>query len=523
MKNKINITPSPRVLRMLGQIEFQPWQCMAELIDNSIDAFLSSRAAGKPIDSPRININMSNDKVMRSGSGEIIIVDNGPGMTLDELERALRAGYSGNDPVDKMGLFGMGFNIATARLANRTEVWTCTSDDENWTVATVDFRELERVNSFEIPVSQEPKSENEVYNNIHGTKIKLINVDSGRIGPLTRGVGKKNTRDKLGRVYGRIMKDLAVTIIYDGDSIKPWQHCVWSKDRSVPNLKFGQVPAVIEIDEELSEKQFCKTCWVWLNQSDRECHVCGNSENVISRKRRIKGWVGIQRYFDQKSYGIDYFRNGRLIESQDKSLFNYVDEYGAESLEYPIDTQHWGGRIVGELEIDFVRVSHQKDSFDKSDPEWKSVIHRVRGESPFQPEKAKSMGFEINESPLGRLFAGYRSGRESGLKRLVPGNREGKGLNSGPVIEYVKEFYKGVAEYQSDDKWFELVEQAEKAKRGGGVRLNKETTGDLQELLGNKVETIPNDVKTNINSEYVAVIELIQNLKSVGVEDRELS
>ena len=36
----VDITPSPRVLRMLGQIDFAPWQCLAELIDNSIDAFI---------------------------------------------------------------------------------------------------------------------------------------------------------------------------------------------------------------------------------------------------------------------------------------------------------------------------------------------------------------------------------------------------------------------------------------------------------------------------------------------------
>ena len=34
----VDITPTPRVLRMLGQIEFAPWQCLAELIDNSIAA-----------------------------------------------------------------------------------------------------------------------------------------------------------------------------------------------------------------------------------------------------------------------------------------------------------------------------------------------------------------------------------------------------------------------------------------------------------------------------------------------------
>ena len=38
-KNSIDITPSPFILKMLGQIKFSPLQCICELIDNSLDAF----------------------------------------------------------------------------------------------------------------------------------------------------------------------------------------------------------------------------------------------------------------------------------------------------------------------------------------------------------------------------------------------------------------------------------------------------------------------------------------------------
>ena len=38
----LDITPTPRILRTIGEIPFQTWQCIAELVDNSIDAFLSN-------------------------------------------------------------------------------------------------------------------------------------------------------------------------------------------------------------------------------------------------------------------------------------------------------------------------------------------------------------------------------------------------------------------------------------------------------------------------------------------------
>ncbi len=38
--SSLNIRPSSRILRILGDIEFEPWQCLAELIDNAFDDFL---------------------------------------------------------------------------------------------------------------------------------------------------------------------------------------------------------------------------------------------------------------------------------------------------------------------------------------------------------------------------------------------------------------------------------------------------------------------------------------------------
>ena len=38
---KIDATPDPRMLKMLGEIPLKDWQCIAEFIDNSIDSFVA--------------------------------------------------------------------------------------------------------------------------------------------------------------------------------------------------------------------------------------------------------------------------------------------------------------------------------------------------------------------------------------------------------------------------------------------------------------------------------------------------
>ena len=107
MNETFDITPSPRVLRMLGQIEFKPWQCLAELIDNSIDSFLEGRRKAMILE-PEITVSLPSQAQLRAGSGKIRVVDNGIGMVSETLQQAVKAGYSGNDPVEKLGLFGMG-------------------------------------------------------------------------------------------------------------------------------------------------------------------------------------------------------------------------------------------------------------------------------------------------------------------------------------------------------------------------------------------------------------------------------
>ena len=124
--NQFDLTPSPRVLRMLGQVDFKPWQCLAELADNAVDAFMTGREQGGTGThvSPGQHGDFQRRRHPSRQRGSLRLQTTLPGMDPALLERAVRAGYSANNSVDKLGLFGMGFNVATARLGNRTEVWS---------------------------------------------------------------------------------------------------------------------------------------------------------------------------------------------------------------------------------------------------------------------------------------------------------------------------------------------------------------------------------------------------------------
>lgn len=455
MNESIDLTPSPRVLRMLGEIDFKAWQCLCEIIDNSIDSFSSDTFNDLNI-RPDIKIKLPTPAATTLKKSDMLQVeDNAEGMTYETLSQNLKAGYSSNDPTEKMGLFGMGFNIATARLGSKTIIITSTKESEEFIKVTIDFQKMEKLGHFLAPIEKIPKKLDQMGH--HGTIIGITQLRTEHIKPLYQ---RQRQIKKLGKIYGRILDEKNIRINYSGINCKPLKHCIWAKYRNGQNTK-GSVPAVIDIDKNLGEKKFCSTCWIWIDNSESNCPICKQINSVKKRERRIKGWVGIQRYFDKKHFGIDFIRNGRIIEELDKSFFDWVDPSNEEEeLEYPVDGQGGLGRIVGELEIDFVQVTHQKNAFVKNSQDWRDVRNYVRGDGPIRPRIAKNLGYPENISPIGELFSAFRKTTGS-IANLVPvRSNGGSAMISDPYIDELKQkFFEGLTDYADDTKWWELVNQ----------------------------------------------------------------
>ena len=471
-----DLTPSPRVLRMLGQIDFKPWQCLAELIDNSVDAFLSSGSKGQMF--PQVNVEVSSAQEIRSGSGKIQVSDNAPGMTAEMLQDAVRAGFSGNNSIDKLGLFGMGFNVATARMGTRTEVWTTRAEDDYWSGIRIDFDEMERLGTFQAPALRRRKSASESQN--HGTEVIISKLDRERALYLRSGGGFKSTRDRLSRVYNKIMREIGLRIFVSSAELQPREFCVWGRTRSVVTKGiFGTIAAIFDVNENLGTRSYCEDCWNWLLESETVCPICESSERLQKRPRKVEGWLGIQRYFDHQDYGIDLVRNGRVIEERSKGFFSWIHPQTGDIVpEYPLEQTHWGGRIVGEVSLDFVPLaSHQKDAFDKQTSEWRLAEKVIRGEGPLLVELRKRLGYSgRNESPLARLHTGFRRGSPPGFRTLVPGDASGKGINEEPK-RWASHFWSDDPDYQTDERWWDAVRIAEEARRKKGTSVKPELSG----------------------------------------------
>ena len=463
-----NITPHPRILPMLGEIVLSQSKCLAELLDNSVDGFLEAARSGHAIQAPHVHIAIPLDAKAQS---QISVKDNGPGMDFGNLERAARAGWTSHDPINNLGLFGMGFNIATARLGAKTTIWTTRAGDLEWVGMGIDFDELSKAQNFFTPVLRRPKANS----GASGTEIVIERLKPDQREWVSKAANRSNVSRFLGRTYSAMLgagQPIRFRLEVNGVQVRPRQHCVWGAPgdavRFSEHPQLGTVEAYQAFDFPLPNRDFCIQCWNWLGAAQTECPQCGPDGDIISRSRRVHGWIGLQRFLDDADFGVDFLRNGRKIEIGSKDLFSWYDE-GADTniLEYPIDDPRSRGRIVGEVHLDHCRVPYTKDRFVREDAAWAEMLQLVRGEGPLQPEKAKERGFSGNTSPLYKLFQMYR--RSNPHNKKVGGWRKLLVVEENDVaITMAKRFDNGEPDFQSDAKWWELAKQADEKVLTGG-------------------------------------------------------
>jgi hypothetical protein len=182
---------------------------IAELIDNAFEA-----------DAKKINIEIFSSSKDNNNEINIIVVDDGIGMTPSVLKSALQFGGSSRfGSRNGAGRYGMGLPNSSVSQARRLDVYTWTNKNSVWW-SYLDVDEISGGEIFDIPKPRKrklgkkitPLSEN------HGTIIKWTNCDRlsyKQIGRLT-----KKLKYDLGRTF-RMYLWSGRSIKINGDPILP--------------------------------------------------------------------------------------------------------------------------------------------------------------------------------------------------------------------------------------------------------------------------------------------------------------
>ena len=481
--NTLDITPTPRILRTLGEIPFQTWQCIAELVDNSIDAFLSN--AMNDDHDQRITVTWSSDSVGATDR-TLEVSDNAAGMSIEQLQNAVRAGYTSNDPIGNLGLFGMGFNIATARLGEETTILSTRSGDDEWVGVKIDFQKLIDSKKFDAPIIRKAKSNSTE----SGTQITISKLKTGILSELSNK--ESEIRQRLELIYTPLLSEHYITITIKGKQLRAKNYCVWSESRYV-RYNNQNVAARITIDRSFGSALFDVRRNCYLRPDEAEDYFTAQQEgealpeHIVEREKRLTGWLGIQRYADPNDFGIDFIRNGRKILISDKTFFQYENPLTLQKeLQYPVELgTSIGGRIVGELHVDYLIPTYQKNDFDRADTSWEQTREAICGVGPFLPKSRKAMGFmEDNTAPLCLLVNAYRR-VDKGTKCLFAPNDLAK--------KYAIEFKRGTRDYLDDTKWWKAAQEEDQKSRSGPATTEVDKgavpSDDIDAYLGGTAQT----------------------------------
>ena len=375
---EFDLTPDPKVLIALTHTPLQPLDALCELIDNALDSFTTANLEGNPVEFPLVAIDLPGRSEVDRGEGTVRIRDNGTGLTAEMAEQALRAGYSSNNPFDRLGLFGMGFNISSGKLGRVTRFLTARKDDPQALEVIIDLVKLQESRHYKVPVSLTDKP----VGFTHGTIIEVTgwwpegNPNVGFIRKLA-SYGRAAVRHEIGKRYATILRGSKTRILINADPCEAFEHCVWDRIRFVERKGHGKIPAVFDFDQAIAVQHRCSACGTLVSPPGRACANCG-SASFRTIEERIGGWVGIQRFDHPTDFGIDLIRRGRAIRIAEKAaFFEFTDEFKKTIRDYPIDSPF--GRIVGEVHLDHVPVDFLKQDFQRSSEEWQEGHHLPAG------------------------------------------------------------------------------------------------------------------------------------------------
>ncbi len=225
VKGNLELIPNPpnagKLIKALRHLDYDNLTALADIVDNSIDAGAS-----------QVFVDILTDKTLRETTGsevaQIIISDNGSGMSRETLDEAMKLGSNAerNASFD-LGLYGMGLVTASISIGTRLEVITETKEG-GCLVSIQDLNVIEASNEFikelRPAIEDEPYTlHKHLYSRLKkgsenkGTVVTIDGVDNcqwKRESGLT-----ENLISHFGQVYRKFIKAGKIKITVQGKAV----------------------------------------------------------------------------------------------------------------------------------------------------------------------------------------------------------------------------------------------------------------------------------------------------------------
>lgn len=293
------IPDAGRMIEGMRDTGYSITTAIADLIDNSISAHAN-------------NVSVTIEEVFGDRI-YVTVVDDGDGMTLEELEEAMRYGSKVRSDLNSLGKFGLGLKTASTAFSTRFSAISCKGESAEINKATWDLEHVRQTNRWELQLASPSESQVEVLREVaasHGTSIHWEVVD--RL--LTREDLSSPTKKK--NALQRIERDL------DEHLGLVFQRFIEPKDSSKSPVDIQVNGKRVEAfdpfceDETETEKVIDNSPEVELENGTKVAFRVRGF--VIPRKEQFSSTSAERRArVTNDNQGIYIYREGRLIHGPD--------------------------------------------------------------------------------------------------------------------------------------------------------------------------------------------------------------
>ena len=296
------------VIRSYRRLAYTAWHALAEFVDNSTQSYFDNREA---LDAAYANTGEKLEVriVYDRDNGIIRISDTAMGMSLEELQNALKVG---KPPANTKGRsqYGLGMKTAGCWLGNKWTVATKKLGDTVEHRVTID---VEQVAEGNVDLPHETIADRD--RNLHYTIVEIRDLNS----------------DLKGRTIGKI---------------KDYLRSMYRVDLKAGLLDLQWEGAPLTWDENLT---FLQATDGTLYKKDIAFDIDG---------KNVSGWVGIlgEGSSGRPKAGFAMMRRGRVLRA-------HPTEWRPEKIFGPAASNDLiNQRITGEIHFDDFEVSHTKDT-----------------------------------------------------------------------------------------------------------------------------------------------------------------
>ena len=304
---KIN---AARVLFGISRIGYTPASAICDIIDNSVTAQASNVWIFIKKKNEGYNLNKKNNVE------EYIIIDDGKGMSIEQLDNALDLGSS--DALyaqNTLSKFGLGLKSASFAQGDRLDVISSDGTGSGFCKEYVDLEDIgDEYFSIQSQLSEEDKELIDKYlkENKRGTIIRISKIRNNNHPSIKSTIDE--LKEKIGVIYYYFLNDKKLQIYLDGEKI----------------LAFDPLFVDEAGDANLDENDWDGKSVQWLLkpteiQLDSSMNVNGKIEITmlphpkVRKNEDISDSVIREKYhISANNYGFYVYRNGRLINWANK-------------------------------------------------------------------------------------------------------------------------------------------------------------------------------------------------------------